>query len=137
MPTKKITDAKKKTEETAKKVKTTTKKAVEEIENTAEEVAKDTKKVAHHTEEKAKELLNEGKKSVESLMNKYVDEDQINGYWDDIAMKFKTATPKDWVVFAVGVIALIWALAQLWEFVLGIILLLVAIVLINMFFVRK
>lgn len=137
MSAKKATDAKKKTEEAAKNVKTTAKKVTKEIENTRKEVAKDVKKVAHQTEEKAKELLNEGKKSVEDLMNKYVDEDQINGYWDMISTKFKTATAKDWVVFIVGAVALVWALAQLWEFVLGIILLLVAIVLMNMFFARK
>ncbi|USN57396.1 MAG: hypothetical protein H6766_02925 [Candidatus Peribacteria bacterium] len=100
-------------------------------------MTEDAKNVAHKAGEKAKELLNEGKKSVEDLVDKVIDEDQINGYRDMIMSKFKTATGKDRVVFFVGAIVLIWALVSLADVVWGILLLLVAIVLMNMFFGRK
>lgn len=137
MPTKKTSTTKKKAEDTAKKVKTTAKKAAETVWNTVEDVTEDAKNVAHKAGEKAKELLNEGKKSVEDLVDKVIDEDQINGYRDMIMSKFKTATGKDRVVFFVGAIVLIWALVSLADVVWGILLLLVAIVLMNMFFGRK
>lgn len=130
-------DIKNEANETIENVKDVAEKATQKAKDIAEDLGHDAKEFAHDAGEKAKEFFQEGKKSVEDLVDRVIDEEKVNSYYAMVVENFKTATFKDWVVFAIGVFFLIRALVNLTEVVGGIILLLVSIVLFNMFFNRK
>lgn len=123
--------------EVIENVKENAQETVEKVKHIADDVAHDAKEFAYETEKKAKELFAEGKKSVEDLVDKVIDDEKVNSYYVMLRERCKSASFKDWVIFALGVLALIVAIIKLGEFVFGGILLFLSFVLFNMFFNRK
>jgi membrane-bound ClpP family serine protease len=106
------------------------------------------KKTAAATEKKiqdtAKDLAKQGKESVEKIVDSMIDDKQMKAiesktkeFSNSFVEKIHTAGAKERVLLVVGAFFLVWGIVTLWHIALGIILLLVALVLLNMFFNRK
>ncbi len=80
-----------------------------------------------------KNIVDEG---VEKVMG-FATKENAEGIWERFLWSFKNRDAQDYVFFLIGIILLIWSLRELWEFVWGVILLLGAILLFNIFFNKK
>lgn len=87
----------------------------------------------HHVIEDMEHMVEEKVHRILESVNK----DRAEHVFHDFLGAFKGAEWQDYLMFILWVFFLIWALIELWAFVWGVILLLLALLLLNMFFGRK